>query len=77
MEALAGIPPKETQLPKKKWFCLIGILRIAVPEISGAEGIFSRLQHALKAVDKLRVHLMVTVHDELTLWCYFINSMSQ
>ena len=30
-DALAGIPPKADQMFKKKWFCLLGSLRSAVP----------------------------------------------
>ena len=76
-EALVGITPKVSRFPNKKWFRLIVIWRSAVPEISGEEGMFSRLQHVMKATEDGRVHITPEVHYELTLWRQFINFMEQ
>ena len=68
-----AIPSIAARVLKKKWYRLLGIFRIVVPEISGSQGMFSRLQHALKAVDTRRVKLNPHVHDELNLWRHFVD----
>ena len=64
-EVLAAITNKSARVLKKKCHRILEILRIAVPEIVGEEGIFSRLQSALKTADFRRVKLTSHVQNEL------------
>ena len=36
-----------------------------------------RLQHVLKAAESRRVKLTLHMHDELNLWCHFIESLAE
>ena len=44
----------------------------AVPSISGAKGMFSRLYHALRDTEGQRVLLSMTINYELNEWQNFI-----
>ena len=46
-KALVSITKYSHSCSKKKWQCLLVLLRSAVPEIYGAHGMFSQIQHAL------------------------------
>ena len=65
---LAAIPNQAARVSKKKYYILLGVLCSAVPEIAGAGGMFSSLQHALKTADARRVKLTFHVHNALNLW---------
>ena len=42
-----SIPQRASILSKHKWFCLLGILRSAAPEISGVVGMFIQIHNEL------------------------------
>ena len=46
--SLSAIPNQARRVIKKKYYRLLGIFCSAVPSIVGADGMFRRLQHALK-----------------------------
>ena len=73
MGTLETTPKRVARVYNKKWYQMLGILCITVQEIAGAEGMFSRLQHVLKATDSRRFIMTAQVHDELNLWCHFSN----
>ena len=74
-DAIAAITNQPEIFSEKKWYRLIVILSRAVPEISAAEGMPSRLQHALKTANSRRVKLTLHVNDGLNLWIHSVDSL--
>ena len=72
---LAAIPKQATRVSNNNWYQLLGILHSEDTAISGAEGMFIRLYHALKVVDSRRGILAAQVHDKLNLWRHLFNSL--
>ena len=58
---LKNIPPSASLCFKKRWHKLLGTLRITVPAIPGAAGMFTRLQHALKTAKGRQINLSTPV----------------
>ena len=66
--SLEGVTKRSKRIYKQKWFWILGLLQSAVPEISGATVMFSRLYNALETAEGRRVLLTAHVQDKLNLW---------
>ena len=66
--ALDAIPTKARQVSLRNWWHLLGFLRRITLAVSGAQGMFMRLQHALRQAWGRLVPLSTAVHDELSAW---------
>ena len=69
---LDTIPLSASQCSWRRWHKLLGTLRSTVPDIAGAAGMFTRLQHALKTAKGHRINLTTPVHEELTVWRHLV-----
>ena len=58
---LDTVPPGASRCSQRRWHKFIGTLRSTVPAIAGAAGMFTRLQHALKRTNGLRINLTTPV----------------
>ena len=74
--ALGAIPTKARQVSFRKWWHLLGILRSVHLAVAGAQGMFTRLLHALWQAQGRRVTLSTTVHDELSAWRQLIHKLA-
>ena len=54
---------------------LLGLMYSITPEVPGAQGIFTQLQHALTLEKLLRVTLSHTVQDKLDTWRHLMDSL--
>ena len=59
------------------WQCLLGLLRSAVPAISGAQDFFTRLHHALRLATGRRISITSAILDELNLWRHLVASLAE
>ena len=67
------MPQRGKKISKHKWFGLLDMLRSAITDIPGAEGIFIRLQNVLKNAEGRKVILTTYVHGKLNLWRHLIR----
>ena len=73
---LDTILPSASRCSRRRWHKLLETLRSTVPAISGAAGMFTRLQHALKTAKGRRINLPTPVHEELTVWRHLVTSLA-
>ena len=73
---LDTIPPSTSRCSRQRWHKLLGTLSSTVPARSGATGMFTHLQHALKTVKGLQINLTTLVHEELTIGCHLVASLA-
>ena len=60
---LDTVPPSASRCSRRRWHKLLGTLWSTAPAISGAAGMFTRLQHALKKVNGQRINLTPPVKE--------------
>ena len=65
---LANIPSSTHRCSLRNWCRLLGLIRSITPEVSGSQGMFTRLQHALTSEKGRYVQLTSDVHDKLHIW---------
>ena len=61
---LDNTPPSASRCSRRRWHKLLGTQRSTVPAISGAAGMFTCLQHALKTAKGRRINLTTPVHKK-------------
>ena len=76
LSLLDTIPTRASQCSRRRRHKLLGTLRSTVPAISGAAGMFTCLQHALRTAKSRRINLFTPVHSELNLWRHLVASLA-
>ena len=66
--ALDAIPAKARQVSLRKWRHLLGLLPIIIPDVAGAQGVFTCLEHALQQARGRQFQLSPAVQDKLSAW---------
>ena len=74
--ALDEIPAAANKVSLHKWGHLLGLLRSTTPAIAGAQGMFTRLQHALQKARGIQVQLLPIVHNKISAWCQIVQELA-